>query len=56
MALKNESCPILSNHFDKGVSKNTPNTVQILEKINGNERAGIGALDASITWKRKKKE
>ena len=54
--LKNEFCPILSNHFHKGVSKNAPDTVQILEQINGNGRAGIGALDASITWKRKKTE
>ena len=49
-------CPILSNHFHKGVSKNTPATVQILEQIDGNGRAGIGALDVSITWKRKKRE
>ena len=44
-----EFCPILPNHFHKGVGKNAPDTVQILEQIDGNERAGIGALDASIT-------
>ena len=54
--LKNEFCPILSNHFHKGVCKNTPATVQILEQIDGNGRAGIGALDVSVTWKRKKME
>ena len=47
--LKNEFCPILSDHFHKGVSKNVPDTVQILEQIDGNARAGIGALDASMT-------
>ena len=47
--LKNEFCPILSDHFHKGVSENVPDTVQILEQIDGNARAGIGALDASMT-------
>ena len=47
--LKNEFCPILSNHFHKGVSKNAPATVQILDQIDGSGRAGIGALDVSIT-------
>ena len=46
----------MSNHFHKGVSKDAPDTVQILEQIDGNARAGIGALDVSITWKRKKME
>ena len=49
VTLKNEFCLILSNHFHKGVSKNAPDTVQIVEQIDGNGRAGIGALDASIT-------
>ena len=47
--LRNEFCAILSNHFHKGVSKDAPDTVQILEQIDGNARAGIGALDASMT-------
>ena len=49
VTFKNEFCPILSNHFHKGVSKNVPDTVQILEQIDGNGGAGIGALDASVT-------
>ena len=49
VTLKNEFCPILSNHFHKGVSKNVPDTVHILEQIDGNGGAGIGALDASVT-------
>ena len=49
LTLKNEFCPILSDLFHKGVSKNVPDTVQILEQIDGNGRAGIGALDASMT-------
>ena len=49
VTLKNEFCPILSNHFHKGVSKNIPDTVQILEQIDGNGGAGIGALDESVT-------
>ena len=49
VTLKNEFCSILSNHFHKGLSKNAPDTVQILEQIDGNGRPGIGALDASMT-------
>ena len=49
VTLKTEFCPTLSNHFHKGVSKNVLDTVQILEQIDGNGRAGIGALDVSIT-------
>ena len=48
VTLKTEFCPTLSNHFHKGVSKNVLDTVQILEQIDGNGRAGIGALDASV--------
>ena len=49
VTLKTEFCPTLSNHFHKGVSKNVLDTVQILEQIDGNGRARIGALDASVT-------
>ena len=48
VTLKTEFCPTLSNHFHKGVSKNVLDTVQILQQIDGNGRAGIGALDASV--------
>ena len=49
VTLQNEFYPILSNYFHKGVRKSAPDTVQILEQIDGNGRAGIGALDVSIT-------
>ena len=54
VTLKNEFCPILSNHFHKRVNKNAADAVQIFEQIDGNGRAGN--VDASITWKRKKRE
>ena len=47
---------ILSDHFHKGVSKNTPYVVQILEKLDGNREGACVALDVSITSKIKQSE
>ena len=49
-------CRILSDHFDKRVCKNAVHTVKILEKLDVNWRSAYGALDSSITSKRKQKE
>ena len=42
---------MLSDHFLKGVSKNAPYAVQILEKLDGNRRTSRDGLDAAITSK-----
>lgn len=50
------TCRILSNHFNEGLCKGESYTVQILEKLEGEGRTARGALDASITSKRKERE
>ena len=37
-------CRILFNHFHKGISKNAPYTVQVLEKFDGYWRTARGAM------------
>ena len=46
-------CRIISH---KGVCKNAPYIVQILQKVDGSGRAARGALDTSVTSKRKQRE
>ena len=50
------TCRILSNHFNEGCCRGKSFSVQILEKLEGNGRTARGALDASITSKRKERE
>ena len=47
---------IFFDYFHKGVCKNTPYTLQILKKRDGNGWTPCGALYESITSKRKQKE
>ena len=47
-------CWISSDHFRKGVYKNVPYRLQILEERYGNGRTTRGALDGSIAIKRKR--
>ena len=49
-------CEILTKHFLEGLCKDSTYNVQILEKLEGNGRTERGAMDASSTSIRKKKE
>ena len=50
------TCKILSNHFDKGVCKDSDYTVQVIEKLEGSGRTERHSIDPKITSKRRKRE
>ena len=49
-------CRILSNHFTKGLCKDSEYSVQIIEKIKGSGRTERGAIDVKTTSERKQRE
>ena len=52
----NSLCKILSNHFNKGVCKDSDYTFQVIEKFEGSGRTERHAIDPKITSKRRKRE
>ena len=50
------TCRILSNHFNEGCCRGKTYKVQILEKLEGNGRTARGAIDPTLTCKRKERE
>ena len=53
---KDNTCRILSDHFNQGLCKNSTYTVHIIEKIRGSGRRDDGTVDSALTSVRRKKE
>ena len=54
--VNSKSCKHLSDHFSKGLCKNSNYTVQSIENVSGNGRTARGALDPGVVVVRRKTE
>lgn len=53
---KHGTCKILSNHFNRGICKDSKYVVQILEKLEGSGRTERKTIDVTTTTLRRKRE